>query len=587
MHETRRRRALVLAAIAIALAAPANAQQTPSPDPGATLTALDYLEIEQLVYRYGYALDTGAENGYAYADLYAPDATFTGTNQGPRGRTYRGRDELAALARGGRRGPLFVSHYVANVVIEPSADGAVGRTYVGILDIGNGGNGASSRVDHGGLYNDVYVRTPAGWRFKSRTFYSSTSGAPVQPPPAVVGVPRALSMEPARSTAAPGAGRLAAEDYIAIQQLVARYPYALDQNPDNGASYAALFTPDAVFRQPRTEGRENLARLANTQPHGPRYTRHFLANHVIEPTSDGAIGKQYLVVVDIGEAGQPSTIFLGGHYEDVYAKTADGWRFRTRTFISSRTGDAPAQGAASAPPAGNAALTPQDRAEIQELTARYARALGACEAEDYAGLFAPESGYFASNIRGEVAGRERLMAMVRSERHCNPSGGTAAANAGAAARPVPTVSIEASPSGATGRADLGNAGGYEDEYVKTPRGWRFKSRTVVTPQERAAGLSARDMAAIRRLAGSDLGLFDDVYVIGADGIRRFRSSGVPLTVVPEGVSGRAVLKGDGGRYDDVYVRAAGGGWRFKSRVYVPADQAAETPRAASPSATPR
>ena len=51
-----------------------SAQQPSSPP---VLDALDYLEIEQLVYRYGYALDTGADNGFAYADLYAPDGTFT------------------------------------------------------------------------------------------------------------------------------------------------------------------------------------------------------------------------------------------------------------------------------------------------------------------------------------------------------------------------------------------------------------------------------------------------------------------------------------------------------------------------------
>ena len=317
-----------------------SAQQPTSPTP--VLTALDYLEIEQLVYRYGYALDTGADNGFAYADLYADDATFTGTNQGPSGRTYQGRERLAALARGGKRSPNFMSHWVTNVVIEPAPGGAVGKTYVGIFDIGNGGNGAKSRVDHGGIYNDVYVKTPQGWRFKSRSFFESTSGAPVQPPPAMLGTPRALSASPGPQSPNPESrnpnpGRLAAEDYIEIQQLVARYPYALDQNPDEGLSYANLFTPDAVFRQPRTEGRQNLARMASGAPHGAKYARHFLANHVIEATPDGAVGKQYLVAVDIGESAQPSSIFLGGHYEDVYAKTPEGWRFKTRTFIASAT----------------------------------------------------------------------------------------------------------------------------------------------------------------------------------------------------------------------------------------------------------
>jgi len=333
-----------------------SAQQPTSPTP--VLTALDYLEIEQLVYRYGYALDTGADNGFAYADLYAEDATFTGTNQGPSGRTYQGRERLAALARGGKRGPNFMSHWVTNVVIEPAPGGAIGKTYVGIFDIGNGGNGAKSRVDHGGLYNDVYVKTPQGWRFKSRSYFESTSGAPVQPPPAMLTTPRPLSASPGPRSPNPESripslddardalsdsrranpGTLSAEDYIEIQQLVARYPYALDQNPDDGLSYANLFTPEAVFRQPRTEGRQNLATMASRAPHGAKYTRHFLANHVIEAATDGAVGKQYLVAVDIGESGQPSSIFLGGHYEDVYAKTPEGWRFKTRTFIASATG---------------------------------------------------------------------------------------------------------------------------------------------------------------------------------------------------------------------------------------------------------
>jgi hypothetical protein len=211
------------------------------------------------------------------------------------------------------------------------------------------------------------------------------------------------------------------------------------------------------------------------------------------------------------------------------------------------------------------ALTPQDRAEIQELSAKYARTLGSCAAEEYADLFAPGTGYFASNFRGEVVGRERLIALVRSERHCigAPSPGNAAP------RPVPTAVIEMSGTGPIGRADLGEkVGRYDDEYVKTSKGWRFKSRTVMTAQELAAGLTVQDMRAIRRLAGSDLGQFDDVYVAGADGVKRFRASGVAMGLSAEGVTGRAFLKNNGGHYEDVYVRTPEGGWRFKSRLHI-------------------
>ena len=214
-------------------------------------------------------------------------------------------------------------------------------------------------------------------------------------------------------------------------------------------------------------------------------------------------------------------------------------------------------------------LTAQDRAEIQELSAKYARLLGSCAAEEYADLFAPETGYFASNIRGEVVGRERLIALVRSERHCtNPPAQTN--GAAAAPRPVPTVSIELSSTGPIGRADLGEkVGRYDDEYVKTPKGWRFKSRTVMTSQELAAGLTVQDVRAIRRLAGTDLGQFDDVYVAGVDGVKRFRASGVAMGLSAEGVTGRAFLKNNGGHYEDVYVRTPEGGWRFKSRLHIP------------------
>ena len=207
-----------------------------------------------------------------------------------------------------------------------------------------------------------------------------------------------------------------------------------------------------------------------------------------------------------------------------------------------------------------AQLTAQDRTEIQELVNKYARALGTCAAEEYADLFAPGGGYFWSSIRGEVATRDRLIALVQSERQCNPP-------VNLAPRPAPTVIIEPSPDGATGIAALGNAGHYEDVYVKTAKGWRFKARSVLTPQEEGAKLTAKDFVEIRRLAGNDRGQFDDVYVETPNG-KRFRSSGVALGLVPEGVKGTAYLRNDGGRYEDVYVKTANG-WRFKSRTYVP------------------
>jgi hypothetical protein len=149
-----------------------------------------------------------------------------------------------------------------------------------------------------------------------------------------------------RSVSAPAQpATLTAQDYIDIQHLVSSYPYGLDGNTDNGESYANLFAPGGVFGRPRTEGHANLAALANTQPHGAKYVRHFITNHVIEPAPGGAIGKEYAVIIDIGENGNQSGIALGGRYDDEYVKTPQGWKFKNRTFTPSRVEVQP-------PPAG-------------------------------------------------------------------------------------------------------------------------------------------------------------------------------------------------------------------------------------------
>src|SRR6476661_1455412 len=88
-----------------------------------TLTPLDYIEIRQLVNRYAFAVDTGSNNGFDYADLFAADGEFM--------RPYaKGREQLAALARGRRLGSANTVHYIMNHVIEPTPVGAVGRQYL-------------------------------------------------------------------------------------------------------------------------------------------------------------------------------------------------------------------------------------------------------------------------------------------------------------------------------------------------------------------------------------------------------------------------------------------------------------------------
>jgi ketosteroid isomerase-like protein len=212
-------------------------------------------------------------------------------------------------------------------------------------------------------------------------------------------------------------------------------------------------------------------------------------------------------------------------------------------------------------------VTDQDKAEIQALVTGYAKALASCDANAYADLFG-DTGYFASGFRGQVNGRARLIAMVQSERQCINGPVTTQP-----ARPVngPNVVINVTSAGVYGIADLGAAGRYEDEYVKTPKGWRFASRTVIIPAERDAGLNAAGMLEIRRMAAGPQDS-EEFWVPGQDGVKRFNSAGVVIRIAAGAVTGRVYLK-DAGYYDDVYEKNAQGNWRFKSRVYVPANSA--------------
>ena len=137
-------------------------------------TALDYQEITQLINRYAYGIDTCADNGYAYADVFTADGVFIDKNsdegfkQGGRA-LAKGREALATLVGGGARGCKTKlvwtdwSHLMLNHEITPTPEGATGRVY--LVQLGMKGPGSVAR--HGG-YEDVYVKTAAGWRIKSR-----------------------------------------------------------------------------------------------------------------------------------------------------------------------------------------------------------------------------------------------------------------------------------------------------------------------------------------------------------------------------------------------------------------------------------
>jgi len=234
------------------------------------------------------------------------------------------------------------------------------------------------------------------------------------------------------------------------------------------------------------------------------------------------------------------------------------------------------------------ALSDQDQAEIRALSAKYTPALFGCKGDEYADLFATPGGYFGSGPRGEVRERQALIEMVLSYDRCRPgaapSGEPSAPPAGqgrGTARPAPV--IEWAPEGARARIINSNGGGYYDDvYVKTPKGWRFKSRNVVSDAEVAAHITTADFIEIRQLAGDDHGHYEDLYgpyngpigprnpAVGHDD-RPFRNSGLKLTLTKDGVAGLAYLRDNGGHYEDLYVKTPQG-WRIKERKYFPPEK---------------
>ncbi len=142
--------------------------------------------------------------------------------------------------------------------------------------------------------------------------------------------------------------KLTPQDYIDIQQLSSRYPFALEHCSNKGYDYADLYTDDGTFgvaedwgAAPKKviAGRDALANAANGGPGGcrdPKLARgygesHIIIDLVITPTPAGAKGRSILLALGIN--GSPTTIERQGGYDDTYVKTAKGWRFKTRAHV--------------------------------------------------------------------------------------------------------------------------------------------------------------------------------------------------------------------------------------------------------------
>jgi hypothetical protein len=175
---------MALAPVLVFAQAPAQpAAATPSPVPPAAkgsvapLTAQDLAEIYALYAKYPVLLDAGDAEGYA--DLFTADGSF-GNN--------RNRDGLIAFVRNRQRSTVY--HVPMTPLITASPEGANGTVMNLFIDIG-ANPPAITRVSR---YTDTLVKTPNGWRFKTRV---NGAALPVDQAPAAGRGPAGSGTPPA------------------------------------------------------------------------------------------------------------------------------------------------------------------------------------------------------------------------------------------------------------------------------------------------------------------------------------------------------------------------------------------------------
>jgi hypothetical protein len=130
---------------------------------------------------------------------------------------------------------------------------------------------------------------------------------------------------------------LTSEDRWQIQDVVHRYAWALDTG--DVERFVDCFCPDGVliwdaFETPdRYEGADALRRFATFLRDLPSSAgrQHLVANTLIEGAGDEARGSSYVVVFTRQGEG-PHLAGVMGWYEDVFRRSALGWRIRERVI---------------------------------------------------------------------------------------------------------------------------------------------------------------------------------------------------------------------------------------------------------------
>jgi hypothetical protein len=148
------------------LAAGASWAYTQQPQRLPMLSPQDYLEIQNFYYMYSRDVDPGSERDASW--MFTEDGTFV-----TEGTRVVGATDLKQFYERVRRGQdAGVRHFTSNLVIVPSSEGARASSYM--MTVERRESGGPAILAGFGMYHDVLVRTPAGWRFQHREFRRDT-----------------------------------------------------------------------------------------------------------------------------------------------------------------------------------------------------------------------------------------------------------------------------------------------------------------------------------------------------------------------------------------------------------------------------
>ena len=123
----------------------------------------DLLEIQQLIYRYAWLIDTRDFDGLDA--VFAPGAevhynVFGGVKQSF--------PEVKAFLRMGLSLHRVTQHQMSNPLVELAGDRAQARTYGNLVHVQELLDGKPSTVVQHAIYHDALERLPVGWRITSR-----------------------------------------------------------------------------------------------------------------------------------------------------------------------------------------------------------------------------------------------------------------------------------------------------------------------------------------------------------------------------------------------------------------------------------